>query len=245
MPVIKNLTKTETPAPTTAVARYQSTAPAMLPDVKPNNSGSYIACYDKDDDKSADELDAAGIPLGELYLRLEGAATRVNPLQFHLLDARMFFTWMNPAGELAKVAAAEREGLDEHFVTLLLVRVGDKLVPSCSTFRKTKSGIAKTAVAALKAAHDPSWGDKSELHKVTMRVPEPWGRFIVTATTRKQVGKGSGMPYYAGRATVKPVGLDDIARYSAAFQDAEFLEAFEAACEAFKERVAFLTGKVK
>jgi hypothetical protein len=242
--------------PTTAVALpvdaqddvLAQYAEPKLPEQRPETSGGsgpWVSCLE---DKSGNKEAAlgAGVALGQFYLNEGGGITPLPTLEYHLVDHAKFYTVMNQQGKIVEVADNDDGDADEHYVTLLLVKLGDRYIPTRSEFRKSKSPAVKNAIAALyDAASDggKAWGAKGDAHKATLSVPLPFARFIATAGTRKGVvksGKMAGSQYFAGTCTVRPTTLAEIRSFITVASTADFKAALRAAKESFNARVAEL-----
>lgn len=179
----------------------------------------------------------AGIQEGDFFVVLNGETLKQMPARFHFVKGYRSFTKLSKAGDILSRSREEMEGFEEHYTALLILEVNDKLYPSRSDFRGAKVGAIAPAFRALAEATEEKWGNTSDSARIASRFPQPWGRFMVTATTNAQTAKNSGNRYHRGRATTAPSTLSELERLAAAFTDPTFLSDFADAAENYARRV--------
>lgn len=234
-------TTTEVATIPQGLARFM--APIVDVPVTVGGGGPYVAIAEEKSGNIAD-LIRVGINAGDVYLNMDGNTVKLQPFEYHLLAAKKFYTKMDNSGKIVRQSVGEQEGLDEHLVCLMLVKLGDDLIPTRSDFRKTKMGVVAKAVTASAQAASPDWATLSDTHRATMTCQFPFGRFIATGSTRAQTvknGPNAGMKYFAGRCAIRPSSAEELQRLADCFADPEFVENLESATASFDARVAELS----
>lgn len=145
-----------------------------------------------------------------------------------------------PALEAAKEKISHILKAEPHYVCLLLVKVGDQLVPIKADFRGTKSGAAESAVRAVESAATPEWMKLSEAHKVTGAFQHPFGRVWNSVTTQHKVGRSSGNSFYVARCNSTPATVAQMQILVDAFGDEAFVQELEDAEKNYQQRIEYL-----
>lgn len=224
---------------------------AVANDLSAGASGPYVA---RASDRSPNwpSLSAAGVGNGDLYLGAEGLYLRTMPLTYWLVASTVFKTLMDDLGNFQHATTdlnAEKSPgglkLDEHVLALIVVDLGDRLVPAKCDFRGTLSGAVSPTLKAVQQAGDPKWAALSDAHKVAAAFPVPWGRVVATATTQPRTSRASGRKYYAGAAVCRPATIAQMQRLQAATQDAAFTALLEQAKQGYAERFETIRAMCK
>lgn len=206
---------------------------------------------------------ANGVEEGDFYL--DGAANlsgspmvKLDPFKYWLYTVTAFCTEMDSSGNVLRAsdrpdliesqALRDRERLQLHFVTVVLVDLGAKIVPAKADFRHTKSGAVSTPYGEFQRMNDPNWPRLSDAHRVAAQFPHPFGRIYCTAwpvpgTVRG--GPNKGKRYHAARGTAVPTALADMERLGKAFGDQEFTQALNQAMQTYAARVDLIRAAVK
>lgn len=136
-------------------------------------------------------------------------------IKYHLITADQYWARKDaktgqPAGG---VTFEEDRSKEEYIDAVILVQTSKGLLPARCRF---KSGLVTAAYPAIKELQIVSdeldaWASRSEAHKLAakLQVPAPGFRFVVEASFATRTSKGSGLPYLSGRATCRPVSIDD------------------------------------
>lgn len=219
--------------------------PDALPDPEGGGSGPYVA-FASSRSPSWPSLQAAGIAEGDPYVAADGQYHEAAPLRFFLVSAApTYYTKRNTAGNLVaakreQVYVGDKPQYEEHYLTLVIVDLGDRMVPAKAEFIGTKSGAVVPALRAVKQAATPEWAGLSATHKLTAAFSVPFGRVSCIATTAPRTSKSSGNRYFAGVGSAGPATLDQMQRLNAAFADPTFQALAGAAKESFLDRRALL-----
>lgn len=194
-------------------------------------------------------LQSAGIAEGDWYFDGCGELRKCMPLKYWLFAVTAFGSNLDPTGNvlnatekpelIANPAQLKAAGLQEHFVSVILVNLGDKILPAKCDFRGTKADGAKVPVAELRKASDPNWPSSSDAAKVAAQFPHPFGRVYFTANTVKGVVKGGtnkGLPYHAARVTGLPTPVGDMEKLLSAMQEVGFTDLMNQAWANYENR---------
>ncbi|AMV28824.1 hypothetical protein VT84_30805 [Gemmata sp. SH-PL17] len=242
----------DAPKQTTALANLPAWATAV-PAVPQMEGGGAPQCYVgqlQPNTGKRNQLLAAGVEEGGFYLDNLGTVTPLKPLKFWLVEAAVYQTQMNAAGNVVfatRDMSLAQNDLHEHAVAVVIVQTPNGLVPAKCDFRKAQSPAYKAAADTLAEVLDPEsgWARKSDAHKVASACPIPWGRFTTTADVQRKVGKGSGKPYFAAFGRTAPATVTEMEQLGAAIQTPEFAQAYETAKESFKSRCEYIEKAIK
>lgn len=265
MPPIRNLTVTPTrvtpepmPKAETALAPIAN-APAWLAttagdplDADDNLKGVgesnsvYVGQLQENTGAKAQIL-AAGGKVGDFYLNDRGSITPLGdrPTLFFIYPGfiKGYMTQMDEAGKIVAAVPDPKAGLPkpwaEHFVTVVLVKVGGELVPAKGDFRKAAQKVAANALAGIRAAASPDFAGKSDAHRVAAQFEQPWGRVVADVVTGRRVG-GNGKAYFAAESAVRPTTIAEQQLLRSLLGDADFNAKFDVARKSFEDRVAII-----
>lgn len=248
-----------------AKAAAKVSVPAFLqtvamPDLVPGGvAGGYVGFADPKSKKYRQMVEA-GCEHGDPFVYHEQQYHRVNPLEFFLLMGDSFRTTMEgqdgkftfvtrdvdtPLREIAASYPDKAKSITDaqpHYTALILVKLGDSLVPVKADFRGTKSGAGSSAIIAVKSAGDPEWLRLSEAHKVTAAFHYPWGRVWNSVTTKYKVGKGSGNDFFVANCVSRPATVDQMNLLVQCFQDDDWVAKLNEAEATYRSRVEYLDG---
>jgi hypothetical protein len=250
MPPVRNLTTSatptltipvvETPQPSTAVAipAWAQTSPAIPEQSLKGPSAPFIGQLQENTGKRQ-QLQAAGVQVGDFYIDDGGAVTPLRPLRFWLLQATPFRSRMDAAGNVIQASRDfhDKAAGDEHIVTLIVVDAGGRLVPCKADFRKAAWQVANDALNGVKRATSPEFPKESDAARVAAQFPAPFGRVTITASVGSKVSRTSGKKYYPASAVATPTTVTDLKRLSEALQDPEFAKRHDDALRAYQYRV--------
>lgn len=200
--------------------------------------------------KNLAACNAAGIQVGEGFINDVNQFIRCHPMEFALLKSKSFRTVME--GKEMKLTYAS-EDVDDgsnpdakpHYCCLMLVKVGNKLVPVIGDIRGPKSSAAEKPINAIKSAGTTEWASLSDAHKVSCAFPQPWGRVWARITTSRQISKSNGNPYYRADTVVGPTNATQIQMLIDAFSDEEFVTKMNRANINFEARCQIYINKAR
>lgn len=146
-------------------------------------------------------------------------------------------------GKVLEAALNMRKSIlkaEPHYVCLILVEVGETLVPIKADFRGTKTGAAESAVRAVEFAGTSEWLKQGEAHKVTAAYPHPFGRVWNVVTTMPKTGRTSGNNFFVARCQSKPATVTQMQLLIDHLAEEQFLEDFAEAERNYQGRLEFL-----
>jgi hypothetical protein len=186
---------------------------------------------------------------GEQYLIVEGKAVNVTPAKLTPMLVKQFWTEEDQAGNILRTFLSEGPGLRENAEAVVLVYVGDRLVPASMSFKTTKCGAAITLAKALLHAggvHDGTpWESLSQDHALTLACPQPFMRLFGHIKTTRRTSKKTGFIYVAAEAVVQPTGAAEWTVLASAFKDPEFNDTLQKVADKHEERMNFVLAKAK
>jgi hypothetical protein len=133
----------------------------------------------------------------------------LRPFRCFLLAAKQFWGEFNESGELLSASMEKDESFVETIETVLLVQVGQRLIPARCTFRRGMCPAIHTLTRAVKLASSPEWGEKSPEHAATLSIGSSNLRFVATIRSHKRTSKTSGRAYNFAEASIKPTSAAD------------------------------------
>ncbi len=219
---------------------------AELPETPeaPTPSGSYVQSSSERSKNYAAQK-SAGLTDGDFFLVTDGAMNKKMPLEHWLLQAKLYYTKMDSAGNVVAIGREESNDLKEHYVVLHLVAHNGTLVPCRSEFRTTKAPAVVKLIEAIREAATPEFAGKSDAHKIAAQFPQPWGRVMASVTSRQKTARASGDGYKLAVPVIKPTSISQFEVFQAAMKDPAYADAFETAKKSFDDRVAELEKKIK
>lgn len=151
----------------------------------------------------------------------------------YLLRADLYFTEMDDQGNLIAVSREEVGKCFEDFQAIVLVDLGDELIPARASFRRTRAAAARAMVRSLKKA-DPTGTN-----------PLAWaafkGRLRVHRKTRTNGGKGT---YPVVDVDIFPTGEPEKKLIESAFSEPAFVTSLKQVRDAYESRLKFLESKL-
>lgn len=146
-------------------------------------------------------------------------------------------------GPMLEVAQTQKRDIlkaEPHYVCLIIVKVGETLVPIKADFRGTKTGATEPAVRAVEFAGTPDWLKQSEAHKATAAYPHPFGRVWNVVTTMPKVGRTSGNNFFVARCQSRPATITQMQMLVDHFAEEQFVTDLEEAERNYQGRLEFL-----
>lgn len=224
-------------------------AMANLPgaDELPENNTIY-GFYASSRSKNYDKCIKAGANEGDAVVMVEGNLVVCKTLKYFLAAAFACRSKMENDGNISAVNLDARTYSvatpDEHYVTLLLVFINNKLIPCKFDFRTTKSQAASTPIQMLHQSILPEWGSLSEAHRNTMSFQIPWGRVVTETTTQRRVS-AKGMAYHQAMANSRPASVDEMKALTEFASNQDNLDLFSRVQADYEKRCEELRKKVK
>jgi len=273
MPIAENLSKGFTPASVTPVQQpvtpngintantvQQLATPSVFGGLAPLpkvaelpeqqlQATSYIFSLN-DSSGNYPQMVQQGFKEGDFGLSLNGAAFRLDPLRYFLLQMAPYVTRMVTGGAI-NFASRNMADLDpdsqkgEHYLCLLLVFHEGRLVPAKAEFRTTKSSAAKRVNEEIEKCNTSEWIQKNDATRIAAQCTIPWGRVIGTSVPGpKKMGK-KGNDYISAITTVRPATLDEMKLLFDEGNKQDFQELFATVKGEWEERKQFLDSKCK
>jgi hypothetical protein len=134
---------------------------------------------------------------------------------------------------------------EPHYVVSMVAVVNGQHVPCRADFRGTKGGAAEGPISAVKAAQLPDWGKQGDAFRVACAFPHAFGRVYNVITTRRDISKTSGNPYYRCLAASSPATVSQMQALVNAFLDKEFNDELETSNKWYEERVKAMNNLCK
>lgn len=245
------------PQPATALMKSNIPIPGFLqqvtmPETSDRQQSGYVG-FASTQSKRWTQQQQAGLEDGQPFLYHQNTYIPLQTLEFFLCMGTSFQTMM--AGKAGEFIFVTRDmeirmddvihkgsvcKLDPHYVCLLLVNLNGTLIPIKGDFRGTKSGGIENAIRAVESAATPDWLKLSEQHKATAAFPQPFGRVFNEISTRRQVSKTSGNPYYTADCTPLPATVSQMQTLVNHLKDGDFTNALTEAHQNYIARIQFL-----
>lgn len=181
---------------------------------------------------------------GDMYF-IGDELIKLDSVKLGLIAFKQYWAIANAAGEVQKASFEEMPDWKEHVEAVVLVYLADTIIATNVQFRTTKCPIAKALSDALLEASLPTWAEKSEAHKLTMRIEQPFLRFYGEASLGAQrTSKSSGMPYKPGQCTIQPTTSVEWPLIDAFIKDESTSEKLARAGDTFQRRLKELEPKL-
>lgn len=220
-------------------------AKSQMPEVADRQLGGYVGFASSQSGKW-NEQQLSGLTDGQPYLYHQQRYIALKSLDFFLLAGESFQTLM--VGKEGQFKWATRDLEEEgptvgsnrpepHYVCLLIVFADGRLIPIKGDFRGTKSGGIEGAIRAVEAAGTPEWAGYSDAHRISCAFPQPFGRVFHRCTTKYQVAKTSGNPYYRANCISNPATVSQMQELVNALSDDDFIDELEEARNNYNERI--------
>lgn len=184
----------------------------------------------------------------QFYIKKSGTIIPLNKFQYHLIDSFKAFTLMDGGGRNILDAKANDPGLKgwaEHGFAIILVKVGDDLIPA--TFTTARSGQYKCLKAAREMYNTAKDANKfaklGEAFAVASTLKLP-ARFIATASASTQKSAESGYDFINGTCTTSPSKIEDGERFLSVTSKPEFVAELNAVLGVFKRKVGAVQRKI-
>lgn len=231
-----------------AVPSFLSALPAKvagIDELPQTGTGPYLGIANNRSNKWT-ALKVAGFVEGDMYVTFLDGFKRVMPCKFFLLCADLFKSSMDSLGN---ITAATRDmanrDLAEHVCAVMLIEVEGKLRPVVADFMRAASNGPIAAVRAAQAAAEPGWAEQSPAHAAAAGFQIPMGRVFFVMDTTIKTAKTSGNRYCQTSVQAFPATAAEMKAFAAAVQDADTVEAINAAKESFDAKVRYLESRCK
>lgn len=175
----------------------------------------------------------------DMYLMEPDRVTPLPTMKCHWIAGFQRWLLTDESGQnVLDVSSVEKpKPFKEQIEAVLLVYVGDRLVPANVQFRTTKCPAGKVMFEAAKEVMTPEWAAKSEAHKLTLSLDPPYRFYGVVTVQPPRNPKGGGLPYRPTACDIMPTGANEVAVLSKAGQDVEgFQELLSQAAERYSFR---------
>lgn len=223
---------------------------SQMPEVADRQLGGFVGFASSQSGKW-NEQQLSGLTDGQPYLYHQQRYIPLASLDFFLLAGESFQTLM--VGKEGQFKWASRDLEEEgpmmgsnrpepHYVCLLIVAAEGRWIPIKGDFRGTKSGGIEGAIRAVEAAATPEWASLSDAHRVSCAFPQAFGRVYHRCTTKYQVSKTSGNPYYRANCISNPATVTQMQELVDVLSDEEFIEQLNECRKNYDERIALLDG---
>jgi hypothetical protein len=103
--------------------------------------------------------------------------------------------------------------------------------------------VVHTAVQSLQDVTSPDWAKRGPDYAATLKIPEPYLRFTVTADVREKTYK-NGNTGPAGTGDVRPITAEQVALVKALTERPDFLALMRQVWEAYEKRMEELEAKL-
>lgn len=166
---------------------------------------------------------------------------KLAPMKFFLWSARGYFAELSESdGEILDASWVEdslRPALKEAVDSVILVFVGDRIIPARCTWRTTKCPAVKLAVKARDRAASPEWGKTGPDYAASLAIDQPFARFTTTVSVVERTG-GKGRKYQLANGKISPASVGDYAVLKAMFADPDQRKLFDRIVEGYDRRLA-------
>lgn len=196
------------------------------PALAPKETGTYFGYADPASAKWP-LMVASGMSHGDMFVNVGGEYHKLDPCEYFILQGYSCRTEM--VGKMGKIVYVSEDVADEsndkaqaHYICILAVRLGEKLIPCKGDFRGTKAGGVESAINAMDSAADPSWGKLSDAHRVTLSFPQPFGRVYSEMSTSYKIAKTSGNEMYVANCIARPATVSQMQLLIDHLQDDDF-----------------------
>lgn len=223
-----------------------------MPETSDRSTTGYVGFASTQSKKWTDQQ-RAGIEDGQPFLFHEKNFIPLDTLEFFLTMGKSCQTMMaGKSGEFIYytdnmeerqepiIYKGNQVKLEPHYVVLMLVKLGDALIPIKGDFRGTKSGGMENAIRAVEAASNPDWLKLSEAHKATAAFPQPWGRVFHTIGTTRHISKSNGNPYFTADCGSTPASVSEMQLLVSNLKNEDFTNALTDAHENYNKRIEYL-----
>lgn len=229
----------------------------VLPETMAPEYGTLVG-FGSVDSKSWVEQQQAGVAEGQPYLKSGANFIPLPRLEFYVLRAESYQSMMY--GSEGKFLFATKDlatpipdrihgnqvvKAEPHYVVSMVAVVNGNHHPCRADFRGTKGGAAEGPITAVKAAQAPDWGRQGDAFRVACSFPEPFGRVYHIITTRRDISKTSGNPYYRCLASSTPSTVSQMQALVNAFLDKSFDAEMETSNKWYEERVKMMDNLCK
>ncbi len=258
MPVTESIAKkSANPFGESLVAYSQQLlAPAPIA-VSDGSGGMTFVGFADPQGKNYDKLVAAGIRNGDAYLSEKGVLTKLNPLQFHVLQAEQFWVTFakDKSGKITGVSKQDpgswKSDWKESNEAAIIVYVDGRLVPANVSFRSTRANPGSVAAKELNYAAGvtpegkKAWALQSKDHAaVAGKLAAPFSRFSVLVHNEQITAKTSGNKLLIPKGEVVLTSPAQAEGLAAAFADPKFSEAVAKVLDTYNSRVKELAAQI-
>lgn len=152
---------------------------------------------------------------------------RLQPFKYSIVTARQYWSRGDNTGAVLETSLTEKPFPFKEIVEgVILVYLGDKLIPATCQFRSTKTGGIKPMTAALLEAEDAAkWSAKGEAYKLSLVASKPFMRFYGTVSLgNAKTSKRSGNPYIPASCMVHATTAVEWKMLGEHFSDLSWIE---------------------
>ena len=202
-------------------------------------------------------LNAVGVEPEKFFL-FDQEHLKVQPFEYHLIDAKQYGNKSNNAGKTVAVRVGwddkwRTEGFKQAILAFILVRMADadgkvqSLVPASW---QTNNALVQAVVPAIsyrRTAEDAvGYALRGPAHKVAAEAKSPGGRYICTAWGITEATRDGENDFNKGVCRIRPTDSSGVALFNE-MVGPKFDTAFRPAYEAFLKRCAYheRTGQPK
>lgn len=180
-------------------------------------------------------------PGNAVLFRPTERAVRLSPFRCHFVTGKQYWAQTDDSYKLESVRFEPTDEYTEYVDSVLLLYVGDALIPATCRFRGATCKAAQKMAGALQQAGTPEWGTLSPEHRASLGAPHPFARFFATVSTGAGTARGSGRVFVKADAAISPSGVVEATAVGNAFRDEAFKSALQEIAETYKRRVEEVT----
>lgn len=184
---------------------------------------------------------------GQQFLVQNEKVTRLDQFRYSLMTAKQYWAEGDQEGVKAVSLTEKPHPFKEVIEAVVLVYLGELLIPATVQFRSVKTGAVLPAVKALEQAASPDWAKLSQAHELTLVCQKPFMRFFAEVQLgNMKTSKSSGMRYLPASCVIKPTTAVEwkiLAAHFSGENTTAFYAALNEAADTFERRMAELTSK--
>jgi hypothetical protein len=186
------------------------------------------------------------IPEGAPFLGMPGGQFELpGQFKFNLACFKQFWSARNDQYQHERVEfndPGRHSALDEEFLAVVVVHLGQQLVPAVGFFGRTKAGAVRKSAESLLVAGTSRWAGLSPAHAASVNFPYPFGQFVTTVTMEPRTARATGRQYQLAIGHVRPANLEELDVLTRAINDDDFMGHLDVAMKVFKSRLQDLEG---
>lgn len=185
---------------------------------------------------------------GGMYLVHNDRVERLETAKLGWFIGQQYWVRKDGAGNVVE-ASFDKEsppGFVEQVEACVVVYLSDGLLPANVQFRTTKCSAAQKLSDEFNACQEPGWAEKSDGHKMTLSLRDPWMRFygIVTELPPRP-SKTSGNLYTPLDTRLAPTGVAEWKHIQDFCKDPENQRMVSEVAANYERRIAEMRAKVK